>query len=727
MSRQLPLFLPTIASLLATPILAQSRADSTKADTTRGTHRLAPVTVTATRSAQQVFRVTTPVLVLDSSTVRRETPDGVADLFRNLPGVDVTGVGPNQTRLMVRGQQGQRILLAEDGIRLNNSRRQQDFGELPAFTDINSTSRVEVIRGPASVLYGTDAIGGVVNQLTMRAPGLGTREGVNGSALFRYGSASEAQTWHGLLSGRTGRLGFALSAGYRDASAYQSPSGTFGALTLGDRTLVHDTGIIDRNFSADLAWNTSANAAVTLRVSQYSARDAGFGYVSPDDLGTPDDPTVQLLYPKQDVTRVTTGFHAGALGWGIADRLGVTLYTTQNERIFTQSIAIPLNGDPFPPGSGIDIDSKNFTDIATYGTRLELAKAFGRGHVITYGVDWYLDDSENADTSVTVTRMFGPPTTRTSTTPTVPYAQMWSGGAYAQGNFALNERLSLGLGVRGQTIHSETRETPGLPPERAGVSTSDGTVVGGASLGYEVTPNINLIGTVGRAFRAPNLVERYFEGSAEGSGFEIANPDLAPETSLNVDLGVKVRTGRLYAEAIWFRNQISDAIRAVEVDTTVNNLPGFQNQNIQTLTDHGLELLAEVDAGAGFSVLGHFTTISSKADDDAPVGDGYSSKIGGELQWREPRGRFFAGYEIRHQGERDDVEFTGNPVGEVIPAFTVHNLRAGVHLPLIGRTSSQLTVAVMNLTDRLYSEASNTSFFRPEPRRSAVIGVRLDF
>ena len=165
----------------------------------------------------------------------------------------------------------------------------------------------------------------------------------------------------------------------------------------------------------------------------------------------------------------------------------------------------------------------------------------------------------------------------------------------------------------------------------------------------------------------------------------------------------------------------------MEIDTTVNNLPGFQNQNIETLTDNGLELLAELDAGAGFSVLGHFTTISSKADDDAPVGDGYSSKVGGELQWREPKGRFFAGYEIRHQGERDDVEFTGNPVGEVIPAFTVHNVRAGIRLPMIGGTSGQLTVAVMNLADRLYSEASNTSFFRPEPRRSAVIGVRLDF
>ena len=726
MSRQIPLHF-TLAFLLATPAFAQSRADSTKADSTRTTVRLAPLAVSATRSERQVFRITTPVLVLDSSTVRRETPDGVADLFRNLPGVDVTGVGPNQTRLVVRGQRGQRILLAEDGIRLNNSRRQQDFGELPAFTDINATSRVEVIRGPASVLYGTDAIGGVVNQLTMRAPGLSAPQGVTGSALFRYGSASEQQTWHGVMSGRTGRLGFALSAGYRDASAYQSPSGTFGALTLGDQTLVHDTGIIDRNYSADLAWNTSASAAVTLRVSQYAARDAGFGYVAPADLGTPDDATVRLLYPKQDVTRVTTGFRAGALGWGVADRLGVTLYTTQNERTFTQEIDIPLNGPPFPPGSGIAIDSKNYTDIATYGTRFELAKAFGRGHTITYGVDWYLDDSENADTSTTVTRMFGPPTTRTSMAPTVPYAKLWSGGAYAQANLALSERLNMGLGVRGQTIKSETRETPGLSDDRAGVSSSDGTVVGGASLGYMVTSSVNLVGNVGRAFRAPNLVERYFQGSAEGSGFQLANPELAPETSLNVDLGVKVRTGRLYAEAMYFHNRISDAIRAVEIDTTVNNLPGFQNQNVETLTDEGLELLAEFEAGAGFSLLGHFTTISSKADDDAPVGDGYSSKVGGELQWREPRGRFFAGYEIRHQGERDDVEFTGNPVGEVIPSFTVHNLRAGLRLPMIGRTATQLTVAVINLTDQLYSEASNTSFFRPEPRRSAIVGIRLDF
>jgi outer membrane receptor protein involved in Fe transport len=126
-------------------------------------------------------------------------------------------------------------------------------------------------------------------------------------------------------------------------------------------------------------------------------------------------------------------------------------------------------------------------------------------------------------------------------------------------------------------------------------------------------------------------------------------------------------------------------------------------------------------------VLGHFTKLTSETDQNAPTGDSYSSKVGGELLWREPKGRLFASYEVRHQGERADIELPENPVGDVIPAFTVQNVRAGVRLPMIGRTAAALTVAVLNLTDELYAEASNTSFFRPEPRRSAQVAVRLDF
>src|SRR5262249_40322404 len=155
-------------------------------------------------------------------------------------------------------------------------------------------------------------------------------------------------------------------------------------------------------------------------------------------------------------------------------------------------------------------------------------------------------------------------------------------------------------------------------------------LVGGLSASYRITQEVNLVSSIGRAFRAPNLVERYFEGATpEGNGFQIANPGLDPETSFNVDAGVKIRTGRIYAEATYFNNTISHGIRTVPIpDSTVDQLPAFQNQNIDRIRDQGVEVLGEVALGSGVSVLGHYTWLRSRdADRNSPVGDAYGHKI----------------------------------------------------------------------------------------------------
>jgi hemoglobin/transferrin/lactoferrin receptor protein len=702
---------------------AQTPSDSVKrrADSTARPAHLPTVTVTATRSETPVFQATVPVLVVDSAAIRAETPNGIADLFRNLPGVDITGVGPNQGRLVIRGQRGQRILLAEDGIRINNARRQQDFGELPSLTDVNDLSRVEIVRGPASVLYGTDAIGGVVNQITLDPPG---RDGVFGSLLYRYSSADRQNLGHVRVAGRSGRFSFGVSGGLRDADEYSAPAGRFGELTLARPERVNDVGVRDRNLSAKLSYDVGGDDRVYLRLARYEARDAGFGYVNPAAIGDESGAVVRLLYPEQDVTRVTAGYRAQNLGWSIADRIEVTAYRGSNDRIFDQAIDIPLG-----PTANLRVRSRNLTDIATYGTRLEAIKVLGGRHTLTYGVDWYLDRSDNSDSSTTTVTGFGPPSVRTTTTPNVPNATYWTGGLFAQSQFALTDRLVLGAGVRGQTIQASTRTTAGLPPSRSGVDASNGTVVGHLSGRWSVTSGLNLVTTVGRGFRAPNLIERFFDGAtAEGNGYQVASPDLTPETSLNVDVGFKVQVARLYAEVTYFTNTIRNAIRIVPLGTMINSFPAFQNQNVDRLRDRGVEALAAVELGAGFSTLAHFTTLTSKnLDRSNPVGDSYGSKIGGELSWRDPRGRFGLGYEVRHQGARKDIDLTGSPIGDELPPFTVHAVRGELKLPGFGRSRSVLNVAVVNLTDELYAEASNTSFFRPEPRRSAVIGVRFDF
>src|SRR5687767_15377954 len=132
MSRQQRSALTLLALALALPTAASAQAPDTtrkvRVDSSR-IRQLDPINVTATRSAREIFRTPQPVLVVDSAAARRRAAYTVSDLFRLEPGVDITGTGTNQARLAIRGQRGQRILLLENGIRLNNARRQQDFGE----------------------------------------------------------------------------------------------------------------------------------------------------------------------------------------------------------------------------------------------------------------------------------------------------------------------------------------------------------------------------------------------------------------------------------------------------------------------------------------------------------------------------------------------------------------------------------------------------------------------
>ena len=191
--RGVGLFALFFALLLAVPEfgLAQETPEAEPDSAAAEPVIMQPIAVTATRNPKELFVIAAPVSVLDTVALRTIAPNTASDILKGLPGIDVNGVGTNQTRPTIRGQRGQRILLLEDGLRLNNARRQQDFGELPAIVDVNNVSQVEVVRGPASVLYGTDAIGGVVNLRTSDVPSLSAGDGYGGRVTFLYRDEGE--------------------------------------------------------------------------------------------------------------------------------------------------------------------------------------------------------------------------------------------------------------------------------------------------------------------------------------------------------------------------------------------------------------------------------------------------------------------------------------------------------------------------------------------------------
>lgn len=737
---------PVVAALFALVFsgpnsLFAQEAPQAEPDSAEAPVVLRPIAVTATRSPKELFITAAPVSVLDTVALRQAAPNTASDILKSLPGIDVNGVGTNQTRPTIRGQRGQRILLLEDGLRMNNARRQQDFGELPAIVDVNGVAQIEVVRGPASVLYGTDAIGGVVNMRSSDVPALSAGDTYGGRATFLYRDEGEQLRPTVDLYGRIGRFGFRANASYRSAENYTAPGGTFGDITLDGTTEVNDTGVEDQNYSLLLDYSFNERHSVYAKGSYYTASDAGFGYVSNEDLGTPDAVSIVIQYPDQDVGKLSAGYRGQELSWAVADRLDVSTFYMNNQRDLTQQIGIP---DLFGPGSGVNLDiaTENFTDIDTFGGRAEAAKLLGGKHLLTYGLDFYHDDSKNTDRSVSqITGAPFPSPPEVDETPNVPNATYDRFGAFAQGDLRLHDRVSVILGARWQSVRSETRETANLEdPNVVGITNSKSTVVASANVLWEVIPSLNLVGTVGRGFRAPNIIELYFNGpTPEGSGYLIPNTDLASETSVNVDLGLKYARRNVSFEAFVFRNEITDAIQIRSVpDSTISELPVFRNVNVGELLYRGFELNGSFAPVVGFTIGAGFSFLDAKdgLDENSPIADSYRTRLNGDLTYRRPSGSWWATYDFRWQGENTICAETNEDckrqimdpaVGFVLPSFNVHSVRAGFRIAQLGRTSHYITASLENFTDELYAEFSNATFFRPQPGRTFMIGWTSTF
>ncbi len=705
------------ALLVPAAALAQAKTDSAARATV-----LQSVTVTATRTTTDVRNVAAPVIVLDSLKIRSQVANGVADMLRSEVGVDVVGTGVNQARPTIRGQRGQRILLLQDGLRLNNSRRQQDFGEIPSLVDADQLARVEVVRGPASVLYGTDAIGGVVN-LISRAPAFGSADKVSGRIGYQYGGAGELSKTTGSLTGSAGNFAFDLSGSARVAGDYAAPAGSYGKVTLAGDTPLQHSGVHDRNAAGMVAWRASRSLDLFARYERYAADDAGFGYVPPTLIGA--DPTqIEILYPKQNFGKVSTGLHASALGSALADRFDLTAYRQRNKRDLTQHI-FALFGPGTPPGAGVDIAAANFTDITSSGLRAEATKIASRA-ILTYGLDYFHDNSSNTDSIKTTVVGFGPPQSQYSNRAQIPNATLSSYGAFAQADVRLHEKFSLIVGGRGQYLESAPSLTAGRTDSLG--SHTNSTAVYATSGVWRLADNTSVVATVGRGFRAPNLVERYFDGpTPEGSAYQKAAPDLRAETSLNADGGVKYRNAWVAGEALLFQNDIRDAIVATATGAKQGRLPEYQNVNVGRLRARGVELSLSALVGAGFNVGGNYSTVKSTnvAQPNVPVGDTYSSKLNTSIGWSN--GHLWTEYAWRHNGEQRDIAATASPVGPVLPAFTVQSVRAGVRGWNLGSVRQDVTVGVNNICNVLYAEAAYASFFRPEPRRNVVVAVSTAF
>lgn len=227
---------PSDVIRLAVALLASvgtAQAQRAALDTARG----APIVVTATRSALGAERAPSAVTVLTGEQLRREGITTVADALRQVPGLSLaqTGSYGGMTSLFIRGGESKFTKVLIDGVPVNDAGGAYDFSTLTT----DNVERIEIVRGPASVLYGSDAVAGVVQlftrpgtgrphgELSARGGGYGTREaegavrGGSDNTSFSLGAAKHAtdgvQAFNSGYSNNVGSAMLGLAAGPADA------------------------------------------------------------------------------------------------------------------------------------------------------------------------------------------------------------------------------------------------------------------------------------------------------------------------------------------------------------------------------------------------------------------------------------------------------------------------------------------------------------------------------
>jgi hemoglobin/transferrin/lactoferrin receptor protein len=498
-------------------------------------------------------------------------PANLMQTIENVPGVSQVSEGQAAVPA-VRGLARGRTLILIDGSRVTSERR---VGPSATFLDPSMLDGVDIARGPASVAYGSDALGGVISVRTRRPRYSGTF--VDGSATVGVGIPERRVD--GTLSRGFGKGGVLISAHARAADDYRGP----GADVL-------NSGWSDRGL---LVRAEHALGGGLLSGSWQS----DFGR----DIDRPrsNSNLVRFYYPFEDSHRFNASYERSELGpfdlVKLSGFLGSMKQRTDQDRIPT-------------PGRPRDITR---ADVAArdFQLRVSADKTVGRTR-LDVGADVNGRFGLEAHDILIQYDLAGGVTSHTDNLSTAS-AHRTDTGLFVQAQTALGSWATAAGGLRADYVRNVNEGG-----YFGDLVVSHGAAAGLASITAKPFSHVTLTAQIARGFRDPTLSDRFYRGPT-GRGFITGNPDLRPETSLQVDLAARYASGRMRLAGYFYHYRIRNL---VERYLTATDFSFFRNRGRAQL--RGVEFEAQVDAGAGFALEGAAQVGRGRAlDDNAALDD----------------------------------------------------------------------------------------------------------
>lgn len=713
---------------------------------------LKDVVVSAARAEQAADAVAATITTLDRDTIDRRLPADEIDLLRDEPDVVIAN-DPRRhgaTRVNIRGIDDNRVVQMVDGVRLGDYRNGGGPTNLSVATPIGPAldflKRVEILRGPASSLYGSDAIGGVVSWLTLDPVDL---LGKDAARAFSF-----KPSWNGadrglgataMAAARGGALEGLLAINHRKAK--ETDNRGERDITSAARTRPNPQ---ERSTDALLAKLVARPAAGHEIVITAEQRD--------DDTATrvlrlsSSLPRVTAMSGDDDATRRRLGIeyrHIPASGW--YDRLTARLYTqdndTQTTTVQTRSATSAGCSASTAGASTCRVEQDFFFKQQQIGGGVQLEKSWSGGgeHLLSIGADYARTRTEELRDA----RVFNLTTgsfSKTLAGETSPLRDFPKGSTRTLGLFAQDE-----IGLASGTWHL----TPGLRYDRVQLNPElDALVlVFGTppaakthaawspkfAARWQLAPAASVVGQLARGFRAPNYEEANgtFRNTVQGYGVS-ANPDLKPETSTSVELGLRLAGATANAQFTVFDNRYKDFIDQITLSCPGNPacIAGvattFQNANLSRVAIRGAEARAHWQIGHGWRVDGALATAR---------GDNQSA--GQPLNSVEPmRLTLGVGHDTASWGA--DARLRAAKAVTRVDARSVDYLRpSGYGVMDLGAwwtpaKGARLNLAINNLFDRkylLWADVRHAALtandpgpdFYSQPGRNLAASLRLDF
>lgn len=670
------------------------------------------VTAVASRASQPADETPATVSVIEREDLERSLSRDLRAALRYEPGVSVEngaarfGLG----NIAIRGLEGNRVVMLQDGIRLPDNYRVGSFSNANRNPfDLGLLSRIEILRGPGSALYGSDALAGVVSMTTLDPRDL-LRRGARSGGFAEMSRTGADDSW-------TGTGGVAAAAGL------------FEGVVAASRTQGHErenrgedagTGAARTAPNPQDGWSQAVLAKITTALPRGGRLRFTFdGFerrVQTDVLSlNPQSIKSVSLLADDRAERGRASVDARFFALGPVDQFDALAYRqrsrtaqdTVEERADTTAACLSANG-----AIRCRREARFRFEQDEVGLTLIGQTAIGSAHRLVYGVEAArieVDESRDGNqvnlATGAVTNVVG---TDIFPTRDFPLSRMRRFGVFAQDEIALGSATVIPalrydrFTMRPQPDALYLASNPG----RRVVSLDDHAVSPRLGVLVALGATHTFTGQVATGFRAPPYHDANVGLSTLPLGFAvIANPDLEPETSRGLELGVRGRhPGLDYAFTV-FHTRYQDLIvsRApLPCPGDARCVPGapitFQSQNVSRARIEGAEARVQWRFMPGWIARGGAAW--SRGEDlskGVPLNSIDPAKVVAGLAWEPPGGAWGGALDATWVAEKARIDQSAGPI-TAAPTYTVLDATAFVR---IGRNVT-VHAGVFNVSDRKY-------------------------